>query len=130
MPVIEEEPPPERPLALLGARSCDLHAIAIQDRVFLEGRYVERDYAARREGAFVVVVNCGEPGGTCFCASMGTGPRAESGYDLALTELLDGRAPLPRRGRLGARAREVLAALPVRAGGRRRPRGRRCAVDR
>ena len=57
--------------------------------MFLEGAYVDRDYAARREGAFVVAVNCGEPGGTCFCTSMGTGPRAESGFDLALTELLD-----------------------------------------
>jgi sulfhydrogenase subunit beta (sulfur reductase) len=89
-PEIEEEAPPARPLALLGARSCDLHAIAVQDRVFLEGRFVDRDYASRREGAFVVVVNCGVPGGTCFCTSMGTGPRADQGYDLALTEILDG----------------------------------------
>ena len=89
-PVVEEEPPPERPLAIFGARPCDLHAIATQDRVFLEGPYVERDYAQRRHGAFVVVVNCGVPGGTCFCASLGTGPRAEGGFDLALTELLDG----------------------------------------
>jgi sulfhydrogenase subunit beta (sulfur reductase) len=89
-PVIEEEPPPERPLAILGARPCDLHAIAIQDRVLLEGPYVERDYAQRRHGAFVVVVNCGVPGGTCFCASLGTGPRAEGGFDLSLTEVLDG----------------------------------------
>jgi len=111
-PVIEEEPAPERPLALLGARSCDLHAIAIQDRVFLEGRYVERDYANRREGAFVVAVNCGEPGGTCFCTSMGTGPRAEGGFDLALTELADGgHRFLVEVG--SERGREVLAALPA-----------------
>ena len=80
----------DAPLALVGMRSCELHAMAIQDRVFLEGRYVERDYAARREDAFVVAVNCFEPGGTCFCVSMGTGPKAEAGYDLALTEILDG----------------------------------------
>jgi sulfhydrogenase subunit beta (sulfur reductase) len=86
----EEEPPPDRPFAFLGVRPCDLHAIAVQDRVFLEGAFVERDYAARRESAFLVAVNCGVPGGTCFCASMGTGPRAESGFDLALTELLQG----------------------------------------
>ncbi len=85
-----EEPPPERPLAFIGVRSCDLHAIAVQDRVFLEGAYVDRDYGARRGGAFLVSVNCGTPGGTCFCASMGTGPRAESGFDLALTEIVDG----------------------------------------
>jgi len=89
-PEIVEEALPERPFALLGVRPCDLHAITVQDRIFLEGAYVDRDYAGRREGAFLVAVNCGTPGGTCFCASMGTGPRAESGYDLALTELLEG----------------------------------------
>lgn len=89
-PGVAEEPPPDRPLALIGVRSCDLHAIAIQDRIFLEGAYVERDYAGRREDAFLVVVNCSTPGGTCFCTSMGTGPRADAGYDLALTEILEG----------------------------------------
>jgi ferredoxin len=111
-PVIEEEPSPEKPLALLGARSCDLHAIAIQDRVFLEGRYVERDYEQRRRDAFVVVVNCGVPGGTCFCTSMGTGPRAREGYDLALTEILDGEHRfLVEVG--SERGRELLASLPA-----------------
>ena len=62
----------------------------IQDRVFLGGRYVDRDYAARREDAFLVAVNCHEPAGTCFCVSMDTGPTARDGYDLVLTELLEG----------------------------------------
>jgi sulfhydrogenase subunit beta (sulfur reductase) len=77
-------------LALIGARSCDLHAIAVQDRTFLEGPYKDPDYAARRERLFVVAVNCGQAGGTCFCVSMGTGPRATFGFDIALTELLEG----------------------------------------
>jgi len=81
------EPPPR--YAFLGVRSCDLHAVAIQDRVLLEGRHVEDDYAARRRDAFFVAVNCGRAGGTCFCASMDAGPRAERGFDLALTEILD-----------------------------------------
>jgi ferredoxin len=76
--------------AFLGVRACDLHAVAIQDRVFIGDRYVEPDYEARRTDAFFVAVNCGQAGGTCFCTSMGTGPRVEAGYDLALTELLDG----------------------------------------
>jgi len=112
-PAIEQEPPPPRPLALFGARSCDLHAIAIQDRVFLEGSFVDRDYAARRGGAFVVVVNCGVPGGTCFCSSMGTGPRADAGYDLALTEVLDGEHRFVVE--VGSeRGREILGALDAR----------------
>lgn len=87
---VTEEEGPDRPLALLGVRSCELHAIEIQDRVLVGGQYADRDYAARRDGAFVVAVNCFEPGGTCFCVSMDTGPKVDRGYDLALTEILDG----------------------------------------
>jgi sulfhydrogenase subunit beta (sulfur reductase) len=86
---IKENAQPERQ-AFLGVRGCDLGAIAIQDRVLMGGRYVDRDYAARRDGIFVIAVDCGDPASTCFCASMGTGPAAEGAYDLALTELLTG----------------------------------------
>jgi len=39
---------------------------------------------------FVVAVQCGQAGGTCFCVSMGTGPTADRGFDIALTEVLEG----------------------------------------
>jgi sulfhydrogenase subunit beta (sulfur reductase) len=87
---VETEPTEPPRLALIGARSCDLHAIAVQDRTFLEGPYQDPDYAARRERLFVVAVNCGQAGGTCFCVSMKTGPRATFGFDIALTEVLQG----------------------------------------
>src|SRR5262249_55511749 len=78
--------------AFVGVRACDLNAIAVQDRTFLKGPYVDPTYKARREAAFIVVVNCGQAGRTCFCVSMDTGPMAKTGYDLALTEILeDGR---------------------------------------
>jgi ferredoxin len=110
---VEEEPTDETPLAFFGVRSCDLHAIATQDRIFIGGRFVDRDYAARREGAFVVAANCFEPGGTCFCVSMGTGPRVEAGYDLALTEILEGEHRLLVE--VGtARGAAALAELPAR----------------
>ncbi len=79
------------PYAVLGIRSCDLHAVAIHDRVLRDRAYPDTRYAARREGAFLVTVVCSDPSGTCFCVSMGTGPRADAGYDLALTELLGGQ---------------------------------------
>ena len=80
--------PPTQKFAFIGARSCELHAIAIQDKVFQDGPFVDTAYAARRRGAFIVAVNCAEAGGTCFCVSMKTGPKAETGFDLALTEIL------------------------------------------
>ena len=81
------EAPPR--VALIGARSCDLHGIAAQDRILRDGRYPDPAYVARRAGTFVVAIQCGHAGGTCFCVSMETGPRATSGFDLALTEVLD-----------------------------------------
>jgi sulfhydrogenase subunit beta (sulfur reductase) len=77
-----------RPDAFIGVRSCDLAAIARQDRVFLGGTYSDPAYRARREKALIVAVQCGEAEGTCFCSSLKTGPRAAGGFDLALTELL------------------------------------------
>jgi len=84
---VDVEPPR---YAFIGVRACELHAIAIQDRVFLGGPHVDATYRARREHAFIVAVNCGQAGGTCFCVSMQTGPKATSGFDLALTEVLEG----------------------------------------
>ncbi len=80
----------ERKFAFIGVRSCELHAIAIQDKVFCDGPFVDKAYTQRRRNAFVAAVNCGEAGGTCFCASMKTGPKVDLGFDLALTELCDG----------------------------------------
>ena len=85
IPAADESPP----LAFIGARSCELHAVAIQDRVLTGGPFVDPDYAARRQGIFVIAVNCGQAGGTCFCVSMGTGPNVRRDFDLALTEIID-----------------------------------------
>jgi formate hydrogenlyase subunit 6/NADH:ubiquinone oxidoreductase subunit I len=75
--------------AFLGVRACELHAIAIQDRVFLQGPYVDPIYKSRRDQVFIVAINCAQAGGTCFCASMRTGPKVTFGFDLVLTEVLE-----------------------------------------
>jgi ferredoxin len=75
--------------ALLGVRACEIQAIAVQDQVFLHGPAVDPTYRTRRAKTFVVAVQCGRAGATCFCASMGTGPRLASGFDLGLVEILE-----------------------------------------
>jgi ferredoxin len=86
---IEEASQPAPAYALIGVRPCELAAIHIQDRVFLREEWSDPIYRTRRESAFILSVNCLHPCGTCFCDSMGTGPKAESGFDLNLTELED-----------------------------------------
>jgi ferredoxin len=109
------EPAPAERLAFIGVRACELHAIAIQDRVFLGGPYVDPHYRARREGAFIVAVNCSVAGGTCFCVSMNAGPKASTGFDLALTEMLrEGEHLFLVEAGTDA-GREILAELPRRS---------------
>ncbi len=110
-----EEPDATR-YAFVGVRPCELHAIASQDRVFLGGPHKDPHYAARRSQVFLAAVQCGQAGGTCFCASLGTGPGLGSaaGADLILTEILeDGRHDFAVEAGT-PRGEEVLAGLTTR----------------
>ncbi len=94
---VERDTVDAAPVALLGVRSCDLRAVQIHDQVLSSRHYKDAHYTARRDGTMVIAVTCGQPAATCFCASMGTGPRpasfdpqtTEPSYDLLLTEVLD-----------------------------------------
>ncbi|HEY8869282.1 MAG TPA: 4Fe-4S dicluster domain-containing protein, partial [Candidatus Limnocylindrales bacterium] len=85
--VVAAEP---EPIAFLGARACELAALAIQDRVLGEGPAADPDYAARRADVVIAAVECAVAGRTCFCTSMGSGPEITGGADLVLSELGDG----------------------------------------
>ncbi|SNT10114.1 4Fe-4S dicluster domain-containing protein [Tropicimonas sediminicola] len=81
-------PPPEtEDLAFLGIRPCDLAAIARLDAVLGPDGSADTEYMRRRRHMLSVVVQCARAADTCFCTGPGTGPRAEHGFDLALTEL-------------------------------------------
>jgi sulfhydrogenase subunit beta (sulfur reductase) len=99
---VAPEAPQAQRNAFLGVRSCDLHAMGILDNVL-----------RRRDGAFVVAVQCGQASATCFCSSMGTGPKAEAGFDIALTEVLrdDEHYFVAEAG--SDRGGELLAELPT-----------------
>lgn len=94
--------------AFLGVRACEIAAMGLQDRVFDNGNFADPGYARRRAGTLIVAVNCARSADTCFCASTGTGPRAEAGHDIALTER-DGGGFIVEVG--SAAGAEVIAAL-------------------
>ena len=85
--ILNNESEPVRRRAFVGVRACELAAIAVQDRVLLEDKYHDPVYAAPRENVFIVAVQCTHAAATCFCASVGAGPKPKSGFDILLTEL-------------------------------------------
>lgn len=73
---------------LFGIRSCDLAAIPIMQKLY---RTPDALLDARIDNTLFITVNCNK---TCsetnFCSSVGTGPFAKQGFDVALTEM-DGK---------------------------------------
>lgn len=114
--------------AYLGVRGCELAAIAIQDRVFLQPGQCDPGYAARRNTVLLIAVECTQAAPTCFCTSLGTGPDCGPGFDLALTEIeagfvvrigtAAGRELVDRLGLEEATDRAVTAAREGRAAAR------------
>ena len=102
-------------LALFGVRSCDLHALQIHDTILAKRTAPDVAYVCRREDNFIIALTCSDPGGTCFCVSMGTGPAPDQGFDLRLTELIDqeGHRFLVQPG--SVRGEEILDELTTRA---------------
>lgn len=115
---VDPAPEAEPRYAFLGVRACDLAAMGVLGHVLSGGAHPDGSYAGRRGQAFVVAVNCTEPGGLCFCSSMGTGPSCgaghSAGFDLALTERADG-ADVSYLAEAGSPAgAELLSVLPSR----------------
>lgn len=123
---VTEPPAPAERYAFLGVRPCDLRAIATQRRVLTGGQFPDTDHETRCHDTFVVAVNCTEPGDTCFCASAGGGPRAGTGFDIALTEL-DGPRYLAEAG--SDAGERILAMVPAEPAGAEVVSGARAAVD-
>ncbi len=122
---VDEVAPARRRLAFLGVRACDLAALRIQDRIFLEDRFRDAHYAARRADVLIIAVNCTRSASTCFCASMKTGPEAATGFDLAMTEMDD--CFVVRGG--SARGEAIVARLGLPAASPERVSAARARID-
>lgn len=83
--------PKQRKVAFLGLKACDIAALRILDAVFLKGLEEDVHYKARRNNILTIATNCTTVGNNCFCTSMDTGPAVSSGFDMALTEIIDGK---------------------------------------
>lgn len=73
---------------IFGVRSCDISAINLLDKFFLEG-YKDPYYEARRKNTIFISIVCNNPDPTCFCIGVGTGPYLQKGFDIQMTDLGD-----------------------------------------
>jgi sulfhydrogenase subunit beta (sulfur reductase) len=118
----------------LGVRACDIAALYLQDRHFLD-HGSDAAYAARRRDLLLVAVHCTAPAATCFCASTGDGPGVTDGLRPGPARELDDGFIVGLAGRGDALAEQLpLRPVPRSDSARRRrchwtrPRGARPAA--
>lgn len=79
-----------KPTVIVGVKRCDLRALEVYDKVFLEGEFVDPFYKERRGKTLFISADCPTPEATCFCTLVGTEPFVTAGSDLNLTALKTG----------------------------------------
>ncbi|MFH1353099.1 MAG: 4Fe-4S dicluster domain-containing protein [bacterium] len=70
---------------LFGIRACDAAGILFTDD-FFKRNFEDKYYLSRTENRLMAVAGCRHPGKNCFCASTGTGPYLETGFDLQMVD--------------------------------------------
>jgi sulfhydrogenase subunit beta (sulfur reductase) len=101
--------PPVQPIAVLGVRACDVAALDLLDKHYLNVDNPDPYYQQRRRNLLLIGINCSHPADTCFCASTGDGPQVEGGVDIVLSELDDGFLVKPE----SSAGRAIVDQLPV-----------------
>ena len=78
------------PTVLFGGRPCDARGFVVLDHAFLEGRFQDPYYKARRDNTLIITQTCTSPAATCFCNWTGGSPADATGSDILLTAVEGG----------------------------------------
>jgi len=85
------EIPSEKETVIFGAKSCDLPALQILDKLFLEGAFEEPFYSERRKKTIIIAEDCSDCLPSCFCVAVGNTPYPENTADLIFSDVEGGK---------------------------------------
>jgi ferredoxin len=79
----------QKPFCIVGAKSCDLTSLIVQDYVFLEGE-VDEKYAQMRKNNLIISSDCTAFKNVCFCLNLEIKPYPQKSFDLNISEAFGG----------------------------------------
>ncbi|MCK4244787.1 MAG: 4Fe-4S dicluster domain-containing protein [Candidatus Omnitrophica bacterium] len=85
--VSPDQPSSDEKTIILGVKACDLKALSVLDKIFLDPDFPDPFYQKRRENTILISDDCTEPKESCFCILLGGNPFPEEGFDLNLSFL-------------------------------------------
>jgi sulfhydrogenase subunit beta (sulfur reductase) len=77
----------DRPVAVVGAKACDLKGFKIQDHVFSDNGWRDPLYLQNRERNLIIGSDCTCAIDTCFCLAAGIQPHPREDFDLNLSQI-------------------------------------------
>jgi len=83
--------PSAQETVILGAKSCDLPALPILDKLFLEGAFEEPFYSERRKKTIIIAEDCTDCLSSCFCVAVGNTPYPEGLADIIFSDVEGGK---------------------------------------
>lgn len=85
-----EAPTDAEPTVLFGCRPCDARGFVVLDRPYLEGKFKDSYYGARRAATTIVTQACPTAFSSCFCNWGGGTPSDREGSDILFTAVEGG----------------------------------------
>ncbi|MDP6685768.1 MAG: 4Fe-4S dicluster domain-containing protein [Candidatus Omnitrophota bacterium] len=79
-----------KPVAIIGAKSCDLASLKVMDYVFKQDSFQDPSYIASREEGLIISSDCTCFADSCFCMALGILPYPTEAFDLNLSEFESG----------------------------------------
>ena len=79
-----------KPVAIVGAKSCDMASLKVMDYVFTQDSFKDPSYISRREEGLIISSDCTCYKDTCFCTALGIMPYPKEGFDINLSEIESG----------------------------------------
>lgn len=70
---------------IIAPKACDVHALKIIDKVYLEGEYPDPGYAQNRKNNIIISSDCTDASNYCSCTLMSCKPFPEKDFDLNLS---------------------------------------------
>ncbi|MBN1897461.1 MAG: 4Fe-4S dicluster domain-containing protein [Spirochaetes bacterium] len=78
--------PAVQKVMVIGAKSCDLAALDLFDKIFLDDQLMDDFYRRRRENTLIIGTDCHSVDKTCHCTVYDIKPFPEKNCDLTLVE--------------------------------------------
>ncbi|HHN47705.1 MAG TPA: hypothetical protein ENN08_02005 [Bacteroidales bacterium] len=81
------EPDVDKPLVIIGTPACDLWALDLLDKFYLNSDFIDPYYKLRREKMILIGTDCHSSLEQCHCTSYGVNPWPEKNQDILLSKL-------------------------------------------